>query len=520
MMLNRITLALRNLSERQTLLLLLGLTFVLRLCVVLIARTVANDGAGYGFMARDFMKGEYQKGLSSTLHPFYPFLISLFSPGPAHVELTGRLISLLWGTVTLLPVYSLVKRTVGQKEATFAALFYCLHPHLVSYSGMLLSEATYWGLLTLSVYLFWTGLRKGSLLESMSSSFLLALAYLTRPEAVGYLLVFVVWAAIYGGVAKGWIKKIVLITGIICLFFAGSFPYLLQIRRETGQWLISKKALETQVRYLAADQTKQGIQGPSLEKRAVGRQRSLGWVRRLQETANNIFRYLPFTTYHYLKAYSFTLWIFLFFGLIRKRQEGEDHRYEGFLASMIFLHLFSLATFIPSIYRFSLPLIPISLLWAGAGILPLQRFLKERGVSEPAGWIALFIILMVLIQLPFELRAVRKDREEQRMAGQWLKQNTPPDAVIMSNSPQEAFYAQREFVVLPPALPYSRSGGPSYQEVMSLAGGKGAKYLLVNQDTAGYNRNFFESVPASELRSVYRWDDQKKRFVIIYELTY
>jgi 4-amino-4-deoxy-L-arabinose transferase-like glycosyltransferase len=483
------------------------------------ARELANDSAGYGFMARDFMKDQYGKGLSSPLHPFYPWLISLFSPGASSVELTGRLISLFWGTVTLLPVYLLVKRAAGQKTATFAGLFYSLHPHLITYSGSVLSEATYWGLLTLAVYLFWMGLRSGSLLESMASSLPLALAYLTRPEGVGYLLVFILWAAIDGGLTRGWARKAVLIAGLVCLFFTASFPYLLQIRRETGHWLISKKALEAQVRYLAVDQTKQEMRRPSLEKRPAVRQKPFGWVRRLRGIVNNVIQYLPFTTYYYLKAYSFTLWIFLFCGLVRRRQEGEDRRYEWFLGSMVFFHVFSLATFIPSISRFSLPLIPMSLLWAGAGVLPLQRFLKRRGVSEPTKWIALFIFLMVLIQLPFELRTVRKVREEQRVAGQWLKENTPPDTVIMSNSPREAFYAEREFFALPPAPLFGKGGGPTYQEVLRLAKGRGVQYLLVNQDTATYNRNFFESVPTSELQSVYRWEDQKK-FMIIYRLPY
>jgi hypothetical protein len=258
---------------------------------------------------------------------------------------------------------------------------------------------------------------------------------------------------------------------------------------------------------------------PSLEKRPAVRQKPFGWVRRLQGIVNNVIQYLPYTTYYYLKAYSFTLWIFLFCGLVRRRQEGEDRRYEWFLGSLVFFHVFSLATFIPSTSRFSLPLIPISLLWAGAGVLPLQRFLKRRGVSEPAKWIALFIFLMVLVQLPFELRTVRKVREEQRVAGQWLKENTPPDTVIMSNSPREAFYAEREFFALPPAPLFGKGGGPTYQDVLRLAKGRGIQYLLVNQDTATYNRNFFESVPTSELRSVYRWEDQKK-FMIIYRLPY
>jgi hypothetical protein len=54
---------------------------------------------------------------------------------------------------------------------------------------------------------------------------------------------------------------------------------------------------------------------------------------------------------------------------------------------------------------------------------------------------------------------------------------------------------------------------------LNLAKEKGVQYLLVNQNTATYNRNFFESVPVSELQMVYRWDDQKK-FLIIYRLPY
>jgi 4-amino-4-deoxy-L-arabinose transferase-like glycosyltransferase len=519
-MVHRLTRTLGHLSERQTLLILLGMTFVLRLCVVLMARGVANDGAGYGFMARDFMRGDYQKGLSSTLHPFYPWLISLLSPGAASVELTGRLVSLFFGTITLLPVYSLVKKSVGQKEAVLAALFYCFHPYLITYSGMVLSEATYWGLLTLAVYLFWSGLKGGNMWESMFSALFLALAYLTRPEGIGYLLVFVAWTSIYGGVTKGWAKKVVLIPGLLCLFFALSSPYLFQIRRETGQWLISKKALDTQVRYLAGERRKQDARSPSLKKPLVEKRKPSVWVHRLREMASNILRYIPFTTYHYLKAYHATLWIFLLFGLFRRRREGEDIGYEGFLASMIFLHLFSLATFIPSIYRFSLPLVPVSLLWAGAGVFALQRFLQRGSVADPAKWIVLLILLVVLVQLPLGLRAERRDRGEQRTAGLWLKQNTPADAVIMSNSPQEAFYAGREFVVLPPALPYLKSGGPSYPEVMSFARERKVGYLLVNQETAGYNQNFFGSIPVSELQAVYRWDDGKKKYTIIYKLPY
>jgi 4-amino-4-deoxy-L-arabinose transferase-like glycosyltransferase len=348
----------------------------------------------------------------------------------------------------------------------------------------------------------------------------LALAYLTRPEGAGYLFVFILWVAIAGGLAKGWARKAVLIAGLVCLFVGSSFPYLLQIRRETGHWFISKKALDIQVRYLAIAPPKPEAGEPSLEKRPVERRKTPSIarriVRRLGRIVNNVVQYLPFTVFYYLKAYYPALWIFLFLGLIRRRQEGEDCRYEWFLGSMVFFHLFSLATFIPSTSRFSVPLIPMSLLWAGAGVPTLHRFLKRRGVTEPARWIALLILVAALVLLPIELSGVRKVREEQWVTGQWLKENTPPDAVIISNSPREAFYAEREFIGLPPASPLRKGGGPSYQDVMIVARENGARYLLVNQNTLFHNRTFLESLSTSEWQPVYHRDDQKNGFVTIF----
>jgi hypothetical protein len=77
-MAERIISFLENLKEKQLVLSLLGICFGLRLYAVLMAKGIAMDSAGYGFMARDFLKG-LCKGLSPTLHPLYRFS-SLISP--------------------------------------------------------------------------------------------------------------------------------------------------------------------------------------------------------------------------------------------------------------------------------------------------------------------------------------------------------------------------------------------------------------------------------------------------------
>ncbi len=51
-MVDKIILFIRNLNEKQTILLLLGISFGLRLYSVLMSQGISYDGTGYGFIAR------------------------------------------------------------------------------------------------------------------------------------------------------------------------------------------------------------------------------------------------------------------------------------------------------------------------------------------------------------------------------------------------------------------------------------------------------------------------------------
>ena len=506
-MINKIILFFQNLTERQLLLLLLGVTFGLRLYAVLMAKAIAFDSAFYGFMARDFLQGNYVEGLSQPFHPFYPLLIALIAPDATHVEITGRLISLVMGTATLILVYYLAKEVVSQKAAALAALFYCFHPHLVTFSGILLSEATYWFLLTLSVFLFWIGLKRGKSLELIFSGFFLALAYLTRPEGIGYLLVFLVWILIDGGLRKGWGKKIVLLSGFLFVFAVFALPYVIYVHHETGRWMISKKAQDAQTRLLVW--TTEG-KGP-VEKGAIQNQKAARKGSRLPGPIRNILLYAPWTAYRYLRAYHYALWIFLLFGLIRKRQQGVQT--ELFLASIVLFHILSLATFTPSIQRFSVPVVPLSLFWAGAGVLTFRGFLK-RHIPPLEKWLVGWILVTLVFQLAQGLRPERRHREGQKEIGLWLRDVTPKDAVIMSNSPIEAFYAEREFLSLPPDVATPKGATRTYQEILEYAKTKRVGYILVNQDTPETNSNFLRSIASSDLKEIFRKDR-----TVIYEVS-
>ncbi len=508
-MLNKSLFFIKNLNEKQILLILLGITFGLRLYTVLMAQGIANDSAAYGFMARDFLKGHFIKGLSSPAPPFYPFLISLFSMDTAHVEMSGRLISLFFGTLAILPLFYLVKQAIGQKEAIFSALFYTFHPYLVTYSGMFLTEATYWGLLILSVYFFWTGLKNEKVWKMALSGFFLGLAYLTRPEGIGYIFVYLVWIVVDGILKKKWFKAIVFSGVLISSIFICGVPYVIYVHQETGQWLISKKAVEAQSHFLKQsveeiEPSKSGEQNEPEKKNS-----KIIWITR------NIVHHFPSVIYHYLRAYHFSLWLFLFLGLIRVRQKVIA--YELFLASLALFHLLSLSTFLPSTIRFSVPVIPLSLFWAGSGILEIKRYLEKIKISIPEKMIFLFILLVILVQLPQSLTPERRHRADQKEVGLWLKQNTPPDAIIMSNSPQETFYADREFMMLPQGISTPGSPGKSYNEIINHVKTNGVRYILVNKNTYETNPGLMKSIQSTDLREIFRKADQA---LIIYEVIY
>lgn len=514
-MVSKIILRIEGLSERQTLWILLAITFGLRLYSVLMAVGISYDGAGYGFVARDFLRHDFAKGLSSALHPFYPFLIFLFSPDAAHVEITGRFISLFFGTLTIIPLFYLVKKAVGQREALFSALFYTFHPYLVTYSGMLLTEATYWGLLVLSAYFFWTGLRNEKLWSTALSGFFLGLAYLTRPEGIGYVFVYWIWMVIDGGFKKKWLKRFLLFGGLALTLFILAVPYVIYIHQETGRWLITKKGALVQSEVLNRmegkdDQSQEKI--PE-EPPPMVKQTYLPLV-----LIKNISHFIPSTTYHYLRAYHFALWLFLFLGLIRARKNGM--RGELFLASFVLFHLLSLSTFTRSNIRFSVPLIPVSLFWAGVGVLEFQKHFKRLTRSNPQRWAFFFILLALLVQLPQSVRPEGAHRADQKGVGLWLKENTPKDAIIMSSSPIEAFYGEREFILMPAGVYLPGTPGKSYKEIIQYARAKRVGYILVNKEINKSNPDFNESIQSTDLKEFYRYTEENRTKIILYEVIY
>ena len=113
------------------------------------------------------------------------------------------------------------------------------------YSGSALTESTYYFIVAMAALFGWFAFAKKRVVQNLLFSFLAAMAYLTKPEGIGFLLVFVVWVICInppGLVKRRFRTRLWMAILALACFIIVSLPYLAQIRKDLGSWHILKKA--------------------------------------------------------------------------------------------------------------------------------------------------------------------------------------------------------------------------------------------------------------------------------------
>ncbi len=209
----------------------------LRAFLVLTARGIANDGCAYARLAKEIAGGNFHEAFSSIWPPLFP----VFTAGASYIfrdfELSGRIVSCLFGSLTVFPLFFLVRNIFDRKIALITVLFFIVHPYLFQASGEVLTEALYYFFLTSVASLSWIAIQKRRRAPFLVVGLMLSLIFLTRFE--GFFLVFLVLGWIWLTNLPKFRTEIrwKLISSFFCLiiFIAAFFPYLFFVRQETGK---------------------------------------------------------------------------------------------------------------------------------------------------------------------------------------------------------------------------------------------------------------------------------------------
>jgi len=182
-------------------------------------------------------------GLDSFYPPLFPLMIAGAFPITGEWELAGQFWPLTLGVLVMLPLYGLLRRLYGPKAALVALFCYAVSPNLARLSIHVRSEIPYIFFLVLALYLLQRAMDRGTPLFFILLGITSALAYLVRPEGIGLFLVGTFYLLHRGwkqGVFKSsWLPLGTLIMGFV-LFSA---PFVLYLKWDTGNWVLSRKAV-------------------------------------------------------------------------------------------------------------------------------------------------------------------------------------------------------------------------------------------------------------------------------------
>jgi len=96
--------------------------------------------------------------------------------------LAGGLVSVVFGSLALMPIYLLTRRLLGQKAALICGLFFACHPVLSRYVADVLSEGAYSFFFLWGIYFAWRALETKNLRYFPLTGVFAILAYLIRPR--------------------------------------------------------------------------------------------------------------------------------------------------------------------------------------------------------------------------------------------------------------------------------------------------------------------------------------------------
>jgi 4-amino-4-deoxy-L-arabinose transferase-like glycosyltransferase len=456
-----------KLSEKQQLLLLLVLALMIRLYAAFQTPVIAKDGTIYLQNALLISSGKFSQGLEGY-PPVYPTLVAIFYKVMGDSERAGQAVSVILGTLALLPFYGLSKEIFGRKIAWVASIFFVFQPFLVQHAGEIISESTYIFFYLSSLYMGWKALRYERPIFYFCFGLFAALAYLTRPEGIGLLAGFLLWLPLYlwltrqrfslrlcGGILSAIIPFMILVT-----------PYLLHVRESTGEWRLNKKrnmvvdsglhkAIKKVPPRIAPPPDDRPLTRPNdlPAGAAAGRDRISIELKGFFEFMRGFIKTLALSLVKFTGILHVALFIFVIILLVQRKFFSYHFEGELFLLFFAIFYFLGLALLYVS-GRHLLQVVSLFLPWSAAGLLELsKRFgsgvhLRVRDLRLTLSAAALLTALTIGILLPKTLASHRADKLSLKEAALWIKSQKVSSPAILSTDSRVAYYAQGRHIPL------------------------------------------------------------------------
>jgi len=390
--------------------LLFALGLAVRMYAYHVTYIINPDGMLYIQQARAIVYGTWNQVFTCGLHflSSYPFLIVGAHTLSSNWVTAARLVSLLFGTLTLLPVYLTSRRFFDLRLSLMVLLIFALLPSHVDMSVDVMRDPTAWFFLTSGIYLFIRHIERPNHRFLFLAVIFFLIAAWTRIETSLTLIVSTIYLLFFQKEKK--------FTGLLTF---GS-PFLVLALVACLGLLSSNIPLDHLLRF---EEIPTLFTGPihnyallqdklsSLLER--GRDPMLRFF--LPEARNLLWLIaLGVLINRALEAYFYPYFLVAFLGLggIGKRCADDPRvRYLCLMigGGLILLYLFVVKNWILMTRYFAIVIFP-SLILFGVGLGRIDRFLSERFSWSCRKSLAVLMLLILLAALPKDLASREKDK--------------------------------------------------------------------------------------------------------------
>ena len=528
--------------------------FLIRFLLISQDSVIEFDGVYYATLGERIISGDFYGGISAYWSPLYCFFIGISSPFFQNSESAGRFVSIVAGTLLIIPVYFLIRDFFGQLPAYFGTILVVIHPMLIRSSLSVMTEPVYTLIFTTIMLTGWHALRKGKALIFFLTGLLFGSAYLIKPEAIGFVGLFFVLTLgakffrpnlAFRTLLKGY--------SLLILGFAiFLLPYVGLLHQKTGRWTISQK-LQNNVAIINEGE---GLLKLTDDGQITKRDQLYGDV---FETGQQKKPFLPASSsidslhrnsdikgnlgikgdlvrifYNLRKEVKQSIpEIFPFFypfvliaiiGFFYKPWTRLRTAKEIYLSSFFICTLIGYAaTVIETRYLF--PIIPILICWIAHGIVGFSdwatksasRFLRTNHKLKPI-FAQAFTLIVLIASMIFSLSQemaldnVENLPFEEKQAGLWIKNQAKSQPLIMASSPIVAYYAGAKQIYVP---------DEEFSEVLEYAKRKKVNYLIFGNRWIKNTPNAFppdeQSFP-EEFKLVFKDEQYPSYKILVYQL--
>jgi hypothetical protein len=445
-----------------------------RLYSALAPGIIVPDGIMYINTAKLIDAGEWGKIAQYSFYNLYPFLIAIFHKLIPDWELSARILSVLSGSLAVLPFYWIMKRLFDIRLAVIASIFFSISPRLVEYSSNVIREPVFWFLCLSALSAAVAGMQRKQLTFMILSALCVGLSAFTRMEGLALIPIILFWVFWqYRGERAFTFTSFI----VYSLVFLLSFPVLfftplIFVKGRLGHWEFGHIGSKIpQILSTGSKPAEQVYERSIEESDAVTK--ALSGNKYLVFLWQSIFKF--FRSYH-------VLFIFLFIvGITRRKIVPYNPRevllWSWWLAFFAVSVLYVSRTYYLSTRHGMLMGLP-AFLWVAAGFCEIVGMLEKWVTCDKfsiPGWsknrtavIAMAVICAVV--LPSSLSWSGADKVELKKAGLYLNHMgySGKKLAVEGRLNRLGFYSGAEYVTIPdnittPEIPaFLRSAGVDY----------------------------------------------------------